>query len=85
VPSRRRESRLLNTGSTFTGVFQQVADGRIGSVEELPSANTQGGAVEETRENLNEAFGLVLEANRELARCNTRGRDVVRESIPVSP
>ena len=84
MPSHRRESRLLNTGSRFTGVFQQVADGRIGSVEELPGANTQGGAVEETRENLNEAIRLVLEANRELARRNTRGRDVVRESIPVS-
>jgi predicted RNase H-like HicB family nuclease len=85
VPSRRRESRLLNTGSTFTGVFQQVADGRIGSVEELPGANTQGGAVEETRENLNEAIRLVLEANCELAKRETQGCDVVRESIPVSP
>ena len=75
---------MLNTGSTFTGAFQQVADGRIGSVEELSGANTQCGAVEETREILNEAIRLVLEANRELARRNTRGRDVVRESIPVS-
>ena len=84
MPSHRRESRLLNTSSTFTGVFQQVAGGWIGSVEELPGANTQGSTLEETREILREAIRLVLEANRELARRNTRGRDVVRESIPVS-
>ena len=70
--------------SHFTGVFQQVADGWIGSVEELPGANTQGSTLEETRENLKEAIRLVLEANRELARRETQGRDVVRESIAVS-
>ena len=70
--------------SHFTGVFQQVAGGWIGFVEELPGANTQGGTLEETRENLKEAIRLVLEANRELARRETQGRDVVRESIAVS-
>ena len=70
--------------SHFTGVFQQVAGGWIGSVEELPGANTQGRTLEETRENLKETVRLVLEANREIARRETRGRDVVRESIVVS-
>ena len=70
--------------SYFTGVFQQVDGGWIGSVEELPGANTQGRTLEETRENLKEAIRLVLEANREIARRETRGRDVVRESIAVS-
>lgn len=70
--------------SHFTGVFQRVAGGWIGSVEELPGANTQGSTLEETRENLKEAIRLVLEANRELAQRETQGRDVVRESIVVS-
>lgn len=70
--------------SHFTGVFQQVAGGWIGSVEELPGANTQGRTLDETRENLKEAIRLVLEANREIARRETQGRDVVRESIAVS-
>jgi predicted RNase H-like HicB family nuclease len=72
------------TGSHFTGVFQRVADGWIGSVEELPGANTQGSTLEEARENLKEAIRLVLKANRELARRESPGRDVVRESISVS-
>jgi len=70
--------------SHFTGVFQRVAGGWVGSVEELPGANTQGSTLEETRENLKVAIRLVLEANRELAQRETQGRDVVRESIVVS-
>jgi predicted RNase H-like HicB family nuclease len=70
--------------SHFTGVFQRVAGGWVGSVEELPGANTQGSTLEETRENLKEAIRLVLEANRELAQRETQSCDVVRESIVVS-
>jgi len=70
--------------SHFTGVFQRVAGGWIGSAEELPGANTQGSTLEETRENLKEAIRLVLDANRELAQRETQGRDVVRESISVT-
>ena len=50
----------------FTAVYQKVPDGYIGFVEELPGANTQGATLEETRENLQEAVALVIEANREL-------------------
>ena len=52
----------------FTAVYQQVDDWWIGFVEELPGANTQGKTLDETRENLQEAAELMLEANRELAR-----------------
>ena len=68
----------------FIGVFEQVDDGWIGFVEELPGANTPGATLEETRENLKEAILLVLEANRELARSEIQGRDVIRESITVA-
>lgn len=51
----------------FTAVFRKVPEGYIGFVEELPGANTQGATLDETRENLNEAVALVLEANRSLA------------------
>jgi predicted RNase H-like HicB family nuclease len=44
----------------FTAVFEQVPEGYIGFVEELPGANTQGATLEE-------AVELVLEANRVLA------------------
>ena len=51
----------------FTAVFEQVPEGYIGFVEELPGANTQGATLEEARANLEEAVELVLEANRVLA------------------
>jgi predicted RNase H-like HicB family nuclease len=54
----------------LTAVYQKVQEGYIGFVEELPGANTQGGTLEETRENLKEAVALVLEANRQLAEEN---------------
>ncbi|MGH9945727.1 MAG: type II toxin-antitoxin system HicB family antitoxin [Pyrinomonadaceae bacterium] len=64
---------------TLTAVFQKVPEGYIGFVEELPGANTQGETLEETRENLNEAVRLVLEANRQLAEESMNGDEVIRE------
>lgn len=49
----------------LTAVFQQVPEGFIAFVEELPGTNTQGDTLEEARENLREAVPLVLKANRE--------------------
>ena len=51
----------------LTAVYQKVAEGYIGFVEELPGANTQGATLDETRANLSEAVELILEANRTLA------------------
>lgn len=44
-----------------------VPEGYIGFVEEIPGTNSQGGTLDEVRENLHEAVQRVLEANRELA------------------
>lgn len=65
----------------FTAVFEQEGRWWIGYVEELPGANTQGQTLEEARENLKEAVQLVIEANRELARREAEGRDVIREEL----
>jgi predicted RNase H-like HicB family nuclease len=67
----------------FTAVFQQVPEGYIGFVEELPGANTQGATLEEVRANLAEAVELVLEANRALAEELIQGQDVIRERMPL--
>ena len=67
----------------FTAVFQQVPEGYIGFVEELPGANTQGATVEEARANLAEAVELVLEANRSLAEELIQGQNVIREKMPL--
>jgi predicted RNase H-like HicB family nuclease len=69
----------------LTAVFQKVPEGYIGFVEELPGANTQGTTLEEARANLQEAVAMVLEANRVLAEEALQGRDVIRESLTISP
>ncbi len=68
----------------LTAVFKKVPEGYIGFVEELPGANTQGDTLEETRENLREAVGLVLEANRVLAEEGLEGEEFIREVLSVS-
>ena len=68
----------------LTAVFQEVPEGYVGFVEELPGANTQGATLEETRANLEEAIILVLEANRILAEEALGNQQVIREPIPIS-
>ena len=67
----------------FTAVFEQVPEGYIAFVEELPGANTQGATLEEARENLGEAVELVLHANRTLAEEMMKGKNVIRENFPL--
>ncbi|HYO92325.1 MAG TPA: type II toxin-antitoxin system HicB family antitoxin [Pyrinomonadaceae bacterium] len=69
---------------TLTAVYQEVPEGYIAFVEELPGANSQGATLEEARANLEEAVELVMEANRELAKESLRGRRVIREELIVS-
>ena len=68
----------------FTAVFRQVPEGYIGSVEELPGANTQGATLEEARANLHEAVAMILDANRELAQQTTGTGPVIREPLKFS-
>ena len=70
--------------SKFTAVFEKDGDWWIGYVEELPGANSQGKSLEETRENLKEAIAMVIEANRELTKRETEGKEVIKEQISVA-
>jgi predicted RNase H-like HicB family nuclease len=67
----------------YTGVFEQVEGWWIGHVEELPGCNVQERTIEEARESLKEAIQLIVEANRELARQEAEGHQVVREAVSV--
>ncbi len=69
---------------SFTAVFKKVPEGYIGFVEEIPGANTQGETLKEARENLKEAIGLVLEANKQLAENDIKGMKVIREDFPIA-
>lgn len=68
----------------FTAVFEQDGAWWVGYVEELPGANVQGHTIDEARDNLRDAVALVIEANRELARREAEGREVVREELRVA-
>ena len=68
----------------LTAVYQRVAEGYIGFVEELPGANTQGDILEEARINLQEAVELVLEANRFLAEEAIGSQEVIREALTIA-
>jgi predicted RNase H-like HicB family nuclease len=67
----------------LTAVYQQVPEGYIGFVEELPGANTQGDTLDEARRNLRQAVELVLQANRELSQQTIAGADVIREPMDL--
>jgi predicted RNase H-like HicB family nuclease len=69
----------------FTAIYQPVSEGGyIAFVEELSGANTQGGTIEEARENLREAVALILEANRALALQDVDESSVIRETLVVA-
>lgn len=69
--------------NTYTGVFEQVGDWWMGHVEELPGCNVHERTLDEARESLKEAVQLILSANRELARREAEGHNVVREEVAV--
>ena len=68
----------------LTAAFEEVPEGYIGFIEELPGANTQGATIEETRANLKEAVELVLGANRLLCEESLKGKRVIREPFSIS-
>jgi predicted RNase H-like HicB family nuclease len=67
----------------YTGVFEQVGEWWIGHVEELPGCNVQERTLDEARESLRETVQSIVQANRELARQESEGHQVVRESLAV--
>jgi predicted RNase H-like HicB family nuclease len=68
----------------LTAVFEQVPEGYIGCVEELPGANTQAATLDEARTSLAGAVELVLDANRALAEERRGDRDVIREPLSIT-
>jgi predicted RNase H-like HicB family nuclease len=67
----------------YTGVFEQVGDWWVGYAEELPGCHVQEQSLEEARVALREAIQDILQANRELARRESEGHQVVREAVAV--
>jgi predicted RNase H-like HicB family nuclease len=66
----------------FNAIFEKHGEWWAAYIEEFPGVNTQGATLEEARENLAEAFQMVVETNRELSRRQT-GADAVREPMAL--
>jgi predicted RNase H-like HicB family nuclease len=80
----KRSEEGMAVQRSFTAVFERDGDWWVGSVEEMPGANTQGKTIDEARENLKEAIALVVEANRELiARQQKAKLEVIKEELAV--
>ena len=72
------------TTNTFTAVFEKADEGGYSVfVEELPGANSQGGTIEEARENIKDAIELILEVNRERTLKVVDESRVIREQIVI--
>jgi predicted RNase H-like HicB family nuclease len=86
----RMASRVQSGGENafmenqYTGVFEHVGDWWPAYVEELPGCNVQERTLEEARESLKEAIQAIVQANRELARRESEGHDVVWEPLAVA-
>lgn len=67
----------------FTANYSKRGKWYLGWVEEIPGVNTQGKTLKETRENLQEALGLILEVNRALMERERIKGKVIRERVTV--
>jgi len=67
----------------YTGVYEQVGGWWTAFVEELPGCNVQERTLPEARESLKAAIQDILQANRELARREAEGHQVLREAVAV--
>ena len=74
---------IRNMKREFTAVYKKQGKWYLGWVEEISGVNTQGKTLEETKENLQEALTLVLEANRMLSN-KAAGKTATRETLRVS-
>ena len=67
----------------LTAIFEKVPKGYVGFVEEVPGTRTRGRTLEEVREKLADAVEHALEANRARAEKSLKGKQVIRETMPL--
>ena len=51
----------------LTAAYEKHGEWYVAYIKEIPGVNTQGQTLDEARENLEDAFQMFLDANRELA------------------
>ncbi len=70
---------------SFTAVYLKSPYGYVGFVEELPSINSSGQTIDETRANLRRAAQMIFDLERTQARELLEGKEVVREGFSITP
>ncbi len=68
----------------FTAIIERDKDGiYVGQIEEVPAAISQGGSLEELKENLQDALELIFSVNREEVEANHKGKVFFTERITI--
>ncbi|MBI4993886.1 type II toxin-antitoxin system HicB family antitoxin [Candidatus Wolfebacteria bacterium] len=68
---------------TYTAVYKKSGKLYSAWIEEMPGVNTQGKTIKEAKENLKEAFFLILEINRFLNKQEIAKQKVIKEQLVV--
>jgi predicted RNase H-like HicB family nuclease len=69
---------------TFTAVYKKIDDMWIDYIEEITGVNTQGDTLEEARENLKEAFELIIQTNKELMEKEFSNENTIKEDLLIA-
>lgn len=66
----------------FTAIIEKSDDGwYVGQIEEFPAAISQGKTINELKENLIDAFSLLMETNKEDMEKEYTDKSVIRENL----
>ena len=68
----------------LTAIFEKAKEGGyLAYIEEIPGANTQGETLQQAKENLRDAFLMLMKARRSLAKKQQAKKAVIRETIVI--
>ncbi len=71
----------MTTKNQFTAVYKKTKKWIVAWVEEIPGVNTQGKTMKEARENLQEAFSLVMNENRKQSRAGLKKSSSIKREL----
>lgn len=75
----------MKTKVKLTAIFQEAKEGGyIAFIEEIPGVNTQGETLKEAKENLIEAFELVMDTQRMISQKELKNSKIIREPLELA-
>jgi predicted RNase H-like HicB family nuclease len=83
--SKFEKTNKMKAKIKFTAIFQEAKEGGYTTfIEEIPGVNTQGDTLKEAKENLIEAFELVMDTQRMLSKKNLKNSKFIREPLELA-